>query len=308
MGTYKSICSWILKGVRSTNGCIATFWGVNFNMPTPDLWAGASWSWSGGAMSNRYCSLGGGTTSLSSLCPGYEVAAADALYRYCVTNGSCLNGIARTWMRWMRAGYCFVNSYQYICIDIQAPSSGWSWQMWENMYMTGIDSDEVCTTAMYGTDVSVDAYSGDNLSIGGISTGVCFTNVPSTARCGYDPRGNIWVEGNNLRFINANRWEHSMTGDCQGNVGAGNAGSIWIDNSHYLHWIGCTGNSYRAKWRICQFCSSWSNSSGPNPSPGASYKGALWADTEYGWTHLAYIGCDGNKYVVGSGAYPFTVP
>jgi len=130
--------------------------------------------------------------------------------------------------------------------------------------------------------------------------------VPSTAKCSSTLRGSIWVEGDNLHFINANCWEHSMTGDYQG-TGA-TPGAIWIDDSHYLNWANAGGCYYRAKWRICQFCSSFSNSAGPNPSPGSAYKGALWADTEFGWTHLAYIGCDGNKYITGSGAYPYTAP
>ncbi|HEY0090417.1 MAG TPA: hypothetical protein VGB37_16325, partial [Candidatus Lokiarchaeia archaeon] len=84
--------------------------------------------------------------------------------------------------------------------------------------------------------------------------------------------------------------------------------SIWIDNSHYLHWTGCDGIDYRTPWRICQFCSSFTNGSGPNPSPGSSYAGALWVDNEFGWTHLAYIGCDGNKYITGGANYPYTAP
>ena len=48
----------------------------------------------------------------------------------------------------------------------------------------------------------------------------------------------------------------------------------------------------------------FSNSSGPNPNPGAGYAGALWMDGEFGWTHLAYIGCDGAKYITGAGRDP----
>jgi len=309
MAIYKNICSWILKGVKSCNGCTVAFWGINFNMPFPDLWAGGlNWSWDNGYMCTRYCNLGGSTVSLASLCPGYEIATSDVLYRYCVTDGSCLNGIAKMWLRWLRSGTYFINSYSLGCIDIQAPGSGWTWQMYESMYMTGIDYDEVYTTAMYGTEVLAECYSGDDLSIGECSIGVCFTNVPSTAQCSSTLRGYIWVEGNNLHFINARCWEHSMTGDNQGSAGAGKQGSIWIDTNHYLHWVGADCNDYRAKWRICQFCSDWSSSSGPNPSPGASYKGAIWVDTEFGNTHLAYIGCDGNKYITGSGKYPYTAP
>jgi hypothetical protein len=83
---------------------------------------------------------------------------------------------------------------------------------------------------------------------------------------------------------------------------------MWIDNSCYLNWVGSGGDIYRAKWRICQFCSSFTNGAPANPSPGSSYAGALWVDNQFGWTHLSYIGCDGNKYLTGAGNYPYTAP
>ena len=96
-------------------------------------------------------------------------------------------------------------------------------------------------------------------------------------------------------------------GDIIGFTG-GTAGSIWVDNSNYLHWLNSSGVDYRAKWRINQFESSFENGAGFNPNPGSSYAGALWVDNEFGWTHLAYIGADGSKYLVGSGDYPYTYP
>jgi hypothetical protein len=133
-----------------------------------------------------------------------------------------------------------------------------------------------------------------------------FGNVPSVSQIA-DPSA-IWVQDNCLAFNNVLGWIHLMTGDDLGGPCSINFGAIWIDDSHYLHWIGCDSHDYRAKWRICQFCSSFSNGPGPNPSPGASYQGALWMDAEFGNTHLAYIGCDGNKYLTGAGNYPYQAP
>lgn len=297
------MCSWIPKGIKATNNCQVCFFCMNFNMPISSLWSGSS-TFASGFMSNRYGDLGGGTQDLGWLYPGYEIATADAMYRYCVTDGSCLNGIARQRLKWLRAGTCYVDFCQNICVNIQAPGSGWTTQYWETMYMTGMDTDEVCTTATYGTAVHADCVSGDNVSIGGCSLGVCFCNVRPTTKCDTALMGSIWVEGNNLNFINAQCWEHTMAGDCQGS--GGTAGAIWIDTNHYLNWVNSGGVIYRAKWRICQFCSDWTNSSGPNPSPGAGYKGAIWMDEEFGLTHLAYIGCDGHKYLTGAGIYPYT--
>ena len=78
----------------------------------------------------------------------------------------------------------------------------------------------------------------------------------------------------------------------------------------YLHWVGADSNDYKAKWRICQFCSSWVGP-GANPSPGASYQGKTWQNcgpAPEGDTHLSYIGCDGNKYLLGDGNEPDVAP
>ena len=182
-----------------------------------------------------------------------------------------------------------------------SPDQCWR-TFYEWHYMTGVDSDEVCCDAPYCAVTRATYICGDDLSVPNCIVEVNWNGVPSTNRCSSTIRGSIWVEGNDLHFINANGWEHWMIGDYQG-TGA-TPGAIWIDNSHYLHWANSGGCHYRAKWRICQFCSTFSNGPGPNPSPGSAYKGALWADTEFGWTHLAYIGCDGNKYITGAGRDP----
>lgn len=306
MGISKSMCSWIVKGVCATNGNIMTFWKTNFNMPVPNLFSGSS-TYEAGFMAARYCSIGFTSEALTGFYPGYEIALADALLRWCVSDTSCLNGIGCACLIWYRGATCLVGNKFQICVNIPAPGSGYYTTSWyETMTNIGVAGWEVCTDATYCTYAVFSNVSGDDVSIGACSTDLYWGSVPSTSQTAC--QGKIWVEGNDLHYFNANQWEHVMVGDNQGSAGAGKQGSLWIDNSHYLHWVGADCNNYRAKWRICQFCSTFSNGAPANPSPGAGYKGSIWADSQFGWTHLSYIGCDGNKYLTGGGNYPYSAP
>lgn len=305
MAIYKSQCGWILKGVCSTSGNIMTFWKTNFNMPVPNLFNGSS-TYDAGFMVARYCNVDSTSEALTGFYPGYELVVADALYRWYVDEGSCLNGVARTQLQWYR-GATYL--YQYVanwCIAMTSSPGYYTTQWAEGMTNTGVAGWEVCCDGTYCTVSFADTVSGDDVSISSCTRSLCWGAVPSTAQTAC--QGKIWVEGNDLHYWNANQWEHVMIGDCVGNPGVGTQGSMWIDNSHYLHWVGADCNDYRAKWRICQFCSTFSNGPPANPSPGAGYAGKMWMDNQFGLTHLSYIGCDGNKYLTGAGNYPYTAP
>ncbi len=297
----------MIKGVCSSSGNIMTFWKTNFNMPVPYLFGGCS-NCTEGFMDARYGSIGATSTSLSGFYPGYEVALADGLYNWFVSEGSCLNGIGRLNLCWYRGATPIGGLNQTICINMSSGVGTQCCTWFENMTNTGIAGWEICCNGIFCTKAEVTNVSGDDLSIGACSICVEFGSVPAVSQCSSSLRGSIWVEGNNLNYINANCWEHVMVGDSQGAAGANTDGTIWIDNAHYLHWVGGDCNNYRAKWRICQFCSSFSNGSPANPAPGVSCKGALWVDNEFGYTHLSYIGCDGNKYLTGAACCPYVVP
>ena len=306
MGISKSLSSWIIQGVEATNGCIMTFWNTNFNMPVPYLFDG-SYDCSSGFMSARYGDMASTTQSLAAMRPGYEVALSDAVYRWCVCGGDCLNGITSLRIRWIRGATCMSCYYTNVCININSTPGYYTWTMWETMANQGIAGWEICSNEMYGTEVEAACVSGDDTSIGGTSTGVTFCCVPSTGLCSSTLRGSIWVDGCDLHYINANCWEHWMVGNCTGS--GGEPGAIYIDDIlHYLHWVGCDGSVFSAKWRICQFCSSFSNGAPANPAPGVFYAGNIWMDAQFGLTHLAYIGSDGNKYLTGAGNYPYVAP
>lgn len=304
MGISKTLTPWIIKGVQATNGCTMTFWATNFNMPVPCLFNGG-YDYSNGYMSNRYCSMDGTTTSLFGLRAGFEVVLSDNVFRWCVCD-ACLNGLVSLRIRWIRGATCLFCYYTNACVNIAAGPGEYSWSFYESMANLGIASWEICSNEAYGTEVEAVCLSGDDASIGGISTAVTFCCVPSTGLCSSTLRGSIWVDGCVLHYINANCWEHSMVGDCQGT--GGEPGAIWIDNNHYLNWAGCDGTLMRARWRICQFCSTFSNGAPANPAPGAAYAGNIWMDAQFGLTHLAYIGCDGNKYLAGGGNDPYVAP
>ena len=282
-----------------------TFWKTNFNMPVPQLFNGSS-TCDGGFMAVRYGNIGSTSQGLQGFYPGYEVALADALWRWETYGGECLNGRACTTLNWYRGATCIYGYAGQVCIDIPEYYIQWT----EGVTNTGVAGWEIYCNGSYSTKAQATNISGDNVSIGTYTLGLDFGCVPSTSQCSSEIVGNIWVEGNNLNYINANRWEHTIVG-CPVGVAFTN-GNIWIQDSglwvNTIHWTGGNGCVYRAPWKICQFASTFSNGAPSNPSPGSSYKGSIWVDDQFGSTHLAYIGCDGKKYLAGAGNYPYTTP
>jgi len=308
MGISKTNCVWIAKGVKGTSGCIMTQWRANANMPSFNLCGGNCFDT---GMVCTFYDANCANYDASTLCRGFEIFQGAAMYRYCVCGTDCLNGRFCRCLRWLHCdGGVIGSTFTGInCIDLPAPGVGYySWQYYFYFVQQGVNCWEIDVDGCYRLQNCVTCVSGDDLSIGTVTRATCITNVPSAASTGID-RGTIWVEGNNLNFIpeqDTEIWEHSISGDYQGS--GATPGAIWIDTNHYLNWANSGGCYYRAPWRICQFCSWFNGSSGPNPSPGAGYAGAIWADGEFGYSHLAYIGCDGNKYITGAGNCPHIAP
>jgi len=302
MGILKAQTAHIVEGLLMCNGIDHKVWKTNFNMPVSCLWTGDCTMENGWIQT--YCNQMESTSrdlGALGICPGFEVAESIVTFYWCVCNAS-LAGNACLRQCWTRGVSVIASAASPASINISAGEDEWEWQFYQMAYMTGLDSDEVCVNCTYCTDTRATCTSGDDVSIANCNLNLCWEGVPSTNRCSSTLRGSIWVEGNNLHFINANCWEHSIAGSCIGS--GGDSGAIYIDTNHYLNWVNSGGCVFQACWRICQFCSTFTNSSGPNPSPGAGYAGAIWADCEFGWTHLAYIGCDGHKYITGAGRDP----
>lgn len=303
MAILKTQTTHVVEGLLMTNSVDHKVWNTNFNMPIPNLFSGSSTATDG--FVTTYCNiLDFSSRSLATLCPGFEVMEHVTNFLWCVTNGSCLNGISCVRQCWDRDSFNF-NSFNWsVCVNIQAPSpTGFTFQFQQQLNLTGVDTDEVCCDAIYCANSRATSTSGDDVSISNCCIDMELGAVPFPTTCfAAGCRGAIWVEGDDLHFINNRRWEHAIQGT-QVDTGA-NAGSLYVDLNHTLHWANSGGCVFCAPWRLCQFCSTFSNSSGPNPAPGSSCQGAIWVDAEFGNTHLAYIGCDGNKYLAGAGVDP----
>lgn len=304
----KCNCVWIGKGVKGTSGCIMTQWRANANMPSFNLCGGDCFTY--GIM----CRAPYGEAAsynASTLCRGFEIFQGAAMMRYCIGESDCLNGIFCRCIEWIHCdgSTMFAPFAGQHCINMCTAPGWWQWQYYFYFVQMGTNCWEIDVDGCYCLRNCVTCVRGDDLSIATNTCAVCVTNVPTAPTTGSS--GDIWVEGNNLNFVpeqQTETWEHSMAGDCQSAAGAGTAGSIWVDTSHYLNWVGGDSNVYRAKWRICQFCSWFGGGPGANPAPGAGYAGAIWMDGEFGYSHLAYIGCDGNKYITGAGNCPHIAP
>jgi hypothetical protein len=310
MGISKSQCSWMVEGVKSTSGNTMTFYKTNFNMPVPCLFNGSS-DENNGFMCVRYCDIGWTSQGLVGFCPGYEVALQDSLFRWCVSDGSCLNGNSCICQKWCRSGCIMGTNARTVNINISSSPGYYTITWWELMQNTGVAGWEMCCTGTYCAHSCATWISGNDVSIPVCNICSDFS-PPSTSQCSSTLTGSIWVGTDcKLHYINANRWEHTITGTDNGIVISTSPGAIWIStgiNAHYLHWLGSDCHDYSAPWRICQFCSTFTNGAPANPAPGASYAGSIWVDNQFGWTHLSYIGCDGNKYLTGGANYPYQAP
>ena len=303
MAIFRTQTSHVVEGLLMVNSVDHVMFGTNFNMPIPNLFTGSATAADG--FVTTYCNcLDFSTRSLTGECPGFEVMDHVTQFLWCVTDGSCLNGVACVRQCFDRAAVNFSTFNLSVGVNIQAPSpTGFTFLGQQQIFVAGIDTDEICCTALYCANSRATCTSGDDVSISNCCIDMCLSGVPFPTTCfAAGCRGAIWVEGDDLHFINNRCWEHAIQGTCVSP--SGNAGAMYIDLNHTLHWTNSTGCVFCAPWRLCQFESTFTNSSGANPAPGASCQGAIWVDQEFGDTHLAYIGCDGNKYLAGAGLDP----
>jgi len=304
MTIAKFNCAWVGEGVKGTSGCIMTQWKTNANMPSPNLCGGDCYEY--GMMCQRpYGEAASYNTALN--CRGFETFQGAGHIRYCVCGTSCLNGTYCRCLQWIHCdGSVMWTSNSQECINLPAPGVGdWTYHYHFYFLQMGTNCWEIDADGDYCLRSCVTNVSGDDLSIATNCCCVTIENAPAAPSTGAI-KGVIWVEGDDLHFRpeqSTEAWEHAMQGTCEG-TGA-TAGAIWIDTNHYLHWANAGGCHFIADWRICQFCSWFGGSSGANPAPGSSYAGSIWADGEFGYSHLAYIGCDGNKYITGAGECPY---
>ena len=296
-----SITNRISRGVTNYNNTTIknNWYGSPFNMPvkdfmslqTPTGWTRYQGVWNYNTETTSY--------NLTGFDPGWEICNGCCIFDFDNNGGSTYNIDTNLTVKWVDHDNFTVLSYIALNerFTYSLPPSYWVEYCYAgNIGCAGWEIDSNNTYYFKGTAVG-----SPNIAI--TPTNVDFTNVPSTTQLGSDKKGYIWVEGNDLCFISATPWKHTILGiDVSSTPGVAKAGYMWIDNSNDLHWVGSDGHDYKVPWKIKQFASFYFN--GPTHSVSGKTPGYLWIDDEFGGTHLSYIGADGCKYLVGAGNNP----
>jgi len=299
MAHLSSITNRISQGVTNIDDTSikAKWYKTNFNMPVKNFSTGTYVRGQGSFTYDTETT----TYDLASFVPGYEICNGICIYDFENTDAT----------NWDIDCYLYVNWYNTDNSTILVPlQTGYHFihtllpNYWIEIWFggnIGCAPWEVDGTGIY----YFNSFATGDPVISEISTAVTMQNVPSTTQLSSGTDGHIWVEGNNLAYVNANMWKHSMVGTLVDSLpGTSKAGSIWLDGT-VLHWVGSDGNNYKANWEVKQFASYYSNSATGSTFAGTFNYGKIWVDNEFGWTHLAYIGNDGYKYLTGAGDNPY---
>ncbi len=293
-----TITNHISKGVtnRDDTGIKMMWFKTNFNMPVKNYMTGSyvryqgAWTYDTETLSY----------SLSGFVPGYEICNGAAIFDWENDGGSPYYIDTYLYVRWANPDltdvYWIVNGYHY---THTLPVGQWVEVWWAGN--VGCAGWEVHTNDTYHFRASATG----TPVISPVDASVVITNCPSTTQLASGKEGYIWVEGNNLCYICADRWKHTMVGNIQSYVDTAKAGYIWGDANNDLLWIGSNGYKYTNKWKVKQFASFYSNGPTHEEYAGTSKKGFIWVDDEFGQTHLSYIGDDGYKYLTGAGDNPY---
>jgi len=301
IGTITHITAKSLTNITDTTQK-HTFWKTNFNMPVENIFGNTTtWTRNNGPVTHG---SPGVSFSLSGFSPGYEIVVFSSIWDWENTGGSPVTLSANLYTKWVDTDGSTIlvqglNGYAFNYSNL--PAGAWT----EYMYAIniGVAGWEIDTADTYYTKSSATG----THAISEVETYIDFSNVPSTTQLGTDTKGFIWVEGNNLCFVNANRWKHTIVGtQVSTTPGTSKAGFMWIDSSDDLHWVGATsGYDYKVPWKVQQFASYFSNGPTDEENAGTDKAGFIWVDDEFGGTHLSYIGYNGYKWLVGAGDNPY---
>ena len=289
-----TVTNTVSKGLRSTDSAYSMTWfRSNFNMPVPNIWSGGSYATPVQFINESY------SYDLSGFSPGFEICAGFSAFDFQNDGGTTYNVNTQLYVDWRDSSgnvlFWGLNGSTFTT----SLAPGYYYKVWYACNI-GCAGWEVSSSGTYHYRSSASG----TPSIGVNDTSVSMSNVPNTAFLPNNPQGFVWVEGNNLCYVNASQWKHSIVGIFFGDSGH-TPGYIWLDGTT-LKWVGNDGGVYWAPWSIKQFYSYFSNG-----APGATYGGTdnggkIWVDNEFGQTHLAFISpTDGYKYLTGAGNYPY---
>lgn len=277
-----------------------TWFKTNFNMPVVDFVTGGNYYMYVGPVTYLNQST---TYDLTGFVPGYEICNGSAVYTFDNTaGGSTFNINTNINCKWTDTSNNVLNGVSYTYNIQQALPAGYYSVTYVGANI-GFEGSEIAASGTY--DFRASASGTPNITE--VVTAVTFNNVPTITTLPSQDRGYVWVEGNNLTYVNDLLWKHSIAGTYVTNTpGATKAGYIWLDSgTNSIRWVGNDGNMYQLPWSVKQFASYYAGSSTGTQYAGTSRQGYLWVDNQFGLTHLAYIGTDGYKYLCGAGNNPY---
>jgi hypothetical protein len=291
-----TITAYPSKGIINDDTDVGNWvYKTNFNMPNYDIFDGLDYY-----TTFTYDPGVAYSFDLSGFSPGYEINHTMVIVD--ITNdGAEVEDVDCTVVYGYLDTYGDIIPNCYYSEDLYYPDlpAGYSIK-WFSGLTIGVAPWEVSESGVYPFETG--GYGTPSFDLDTVD--VTMSNCPSINELSSSKMGYIWVDGEDLCFVNANQWKHTMVGDDMGDADA-DEGFLWIDTSNYLNWIGEDGHRYRAKWCKRQFPSAYSNSATTTENAGTSKKGFIWVDDEYGYTHLGYIGYDGYKYITGAGDDPY---
>ena len=298
-----SITNHISKGVQNYNDTSKkmTWFKTNFNMPVEDYMADNN-------PFTRYVGCWNyltETTSydLTGFVPGYEICNGCAIFDFENNSGSPYTIDTYATVKWVDHDNSTVMFYIWNNFHLYYANlpAGHYIEWWAGGN-TGCASWEIHSNDTYYFKTSASG----TPNIAEVSTPITITNCPSTTQLAAGTQGHIWIEGNDLCYVNADRWKHCIVGvDNGAGPGVSKAGYMWLEHN-VLHWVGADGHDYFIPWTVKQFASFYGNGPTGEENAGVGKYGMIWVDGEFGGTHLAYIASDGYKYLIGAGDNPYS--
>lgn len=283
---------WVAKWMQNSNNwLIMKWWKTNFNMPVPDIFLSTptwnEWRWPV-AYYDPATSF-----SLSWFVPWLESNVHTAVAHW------------ESWWWW----YVYLNTTLVRPDSAVISSSSFQfylhpvvpWEWYEIIYWfnTWVAAWEVNQNWTYQFNANVTWVT----PIPSATQNISISNCPSVATTW--TAWMIWVEWNYLSFINANSFIHWILWTNLWYVWW-TPWSMWIDNNNDLHWIDTSWNDRRAPWKIKQFASTWSNWPTWQVYAWTGSSWMMWMDSQFWYTHIAYIWADWYKYLTWAWDYPYT--